>query len=77
MIQLLTSAGFSLNEWLFGKRLLMRGLYIVIKGNQEADSTWAPFEETNNGPSPSHAPSHEQLGWLRERERADHPHAGR
>lgn len=31
--------------------------------------TWAPFEETKFGPSPSHAPSHEQLGWLRERER--------
>lgn len=27
-----------------------------------------PFEETNNGPSPPHAPSHELLGWLRERE---------
>lgn len=25
--------------------------------------TWAPFEETKFGPS------HEQLGWLRERER--------
>lgn len=31
--------------------------------------TWAPFEETKFGPSPSHAPSHELLGWLRERER--------
>lgn len=44
--------------------MVIRGLYIVKKGNQgAADSTWAPFEETNNGPS------HEQLGWLRERER--------
>lgn len=69
MIQLLTSAGFSLNEWLFGKRLLMRRSYIVKKVNLGADSTRAPFEETNKGPSPPHAPSHEQLGWLRERER--------
>lgn len=38
------------------------------KENQGADSTWAPFEETNNGPYPLHAPSHEQVGWLREQE---------
>ena len=69
MIQLLTSAGFSKKKRLFGKGLLMRRSYIVKKGNQGADSTWAPFEETNNGPSPPHAPSHELLGWLRERER--------
>ncbi|KAL4301664.1 hypothetical protein AHAS_Ahas17G0323500 [Arachis hypogaea] len=63
VIQLLTSAGFSWNEGLFGKRLLMRRCYIVKK------ETRAPFEETKFCPSPSHAPSHELLGWLRERER--------
>jgi len=31
--------------------------------------TRAPFEETTKGPSPPHAPSHEGVGWLRERER--------
>ena len=63
VIQLLTSAGFSWNEGLFGTRLLMRRCYIVKK------ETRAPFEETKFCPSPSHAPSHELLGWLRERER--------
>ncbi|XLT09116.1 hypothetical protein HN51_054909 [Arachis hypogaea] len=63
VIQLLTSAGFSWNEGLFGKRLLMRRCYIVKK------ETRAPFEETKFCPSPSHAPSHELLGWLRERKR--------
>jgi|APAga8741243855_1050100.scaffolds.fasta_scaffold00267_9 hypothetical protein len=69
VIQLLTSAGFSFKKWLFGKRLLMRRSYIVKKGNQGADSTWAPFEETTKGPSPPHAQYHEEVGWLRERER--------
>lgn len=76
MIQLLTSAGFSLKKWLFGKRLLMRRSYIVKKGNQGADSTWAPFEETTKGPSPPHAPSHEVRVTI-VNESADHPHAGR
>lgn len=50
----------------------MRRLYIVNqivnqKENQGADSTWAPFEETNNGPS--------SVGFVNKS--ADHPHVGR
>ncbi|XLS59344.1 hypothetical protein HN51_009099 [Arachis hypogaea] len=61
--EVLTTISFSWNEGLFGKHLLMRRCYIVKK------ETRAPFEETKFCPSPSHAPSHELLGWLRERER--------
>ncbi|PNY05946.1 hypothetical protein L195_g002406 [Trifolium pratense] len=39
------------------------------ESDSAANKRRAPFEETKFGPSPSHAPYHEQLGWLRERER--------
>ncbi|QHN95467.1 uncharacterized protein DS421_18g609890 [Arachis hypogaea] len=70
VIQLLTSAGFSWNEGLFGKRLLMRRCYIVKRkpGLRSKRRSFVLLPHML-------LPMSYSVGFVNEN--ADHPHAGR